>query len=143
MTDERRNQVEDVPDFDEDEAPLESPAPPRAPSQVYSLRIPVDKLELLRQLASEHNELPSALMRRWILERLETAAPDEPSQGGEALARDHLVDRVIDLEQQVARHQKELDQKAGQHQRELETVVEQVIGAISERFVLRPKETQE
>jgi hypothetical protein len=141
MTDELRDRVGDAPDFDEDESPLEPPAPPRAPSQVYSLRIPVDKLELLRQIAAEHNELPSALMRRWILERLETAAPDGPNQGGYSLAGD-LVDRVIDLEQQVARHQKELEQKASQHQKELETVVDQVIGVISERFEIRPKETQ-
>jgi hypothetical protein len=41
------------------------------PSQVYSVRLPVDRLEELRQLASREHVAPSALLRRWALERLD------------------------------------------------------------------------
>jgi hypothetical protein len=41
------------------------------PAQVYSLRIPVDRLEELRQLAASRDLAPSALMRRWVIERLD------------------------------------------------------------------------
>jgi hypothetical protein len=44
--------------------------PPRDPAQVYSLRIPVDQLDELRQLASDKGVTPSALMREWVLERI-------------------------------------------------------------------------
>lgn len=44
--------------------------PPRDPAQVYSLRIPVDQIEELRQLASDKGVTPSALMREWVLERI-------------------------------------------------------------------------
>jgi hypothetical protein len=44
--------------------------PPRDPAQVYSLRIPVDQIEELRQLASDRGVTPSALMREWVLERI-------------------------------------------------------------------------
>lgn len=43
----------------------------KEPAQVYSLRIPVDHLEDLRQLAAARNVAPTALMRRWILDRLD------------------------------------------------------------------------
>jgi hypothetical protein len=45
--------------------------PRRDPSQVYSIRIPVERLESLRQLAAERDVAPTALMRSWVLERLE------------------------------------------------------------------------
>ena len=44
--------------------------PPRDPAQVYSLRIPVDQIGELRQLASDRGVTPSALMREWVLERI-------------------------------------------------------------------------
>lgn len=44
--------------------------PPRDPAQVYSLRIPVDQLEELRELAAGKGVTPSALMRQWVLERM-------------------------------------------------------------------------
>lgn len=58
----------------------------RVASQVYSVRIPVDRLEDLRQLAVARNEAPTALMRRWVLERLdaETLGTD-PAAGSGAL----------------------------------------------------------
>jgi hypothetical protein len=45
-------------------------------SQVYSVRIPTSRLEELRKLANRLGEPPSALLRRWALERL-----DEELQG--------------------------------------------------------------
>jgi hypothetical protein len=44
--------------------------PPREPAQVYSLRIPVARVEELRQLAADKGVTPSALMREWVLERM-------------------------------------------------------------------------
>ncbi|WP_166354364.1 hypothetical protein [Phytoactinopolyspora limicola] len=41
------------------------------PSQVYSLRIPVHRLEELRAVAQKSHLAPSVLMRRWVLERLD------------------------------------------------------------------------
>lgn len=41
------------------------------PSQVYSVRLPVDRLEELRQLAAREHVAPSALLRRWAIERLD------------------------------------------------------------------------
>ena len=48
-----------------------SARPPRDPSQVYSVRIPVDRLEDLRRLAAERGAAPTGLMRQWVLERLD------------------------------------------------------------------------
>jgi len=36
-----------------------------APSQVYSIRLPVDRIEELRLLAAESDERPTSLIRRW------------------------------------------------------------------------------
>jgi len=55
------------------------PRPPREPAQVYSLRIPVDRLEQLRRLAAEKHLTPSALMRAWVLERLDAEDASQPA----------------------------------------------------------------
>ena len=48
----------------DDDVPLvRSRRPAREPAQVYSLRVPVEKLEELRRLAGERHLTPSALMR--------------------------------------------------------------------------------
>src|ERR1700722_954383 len=44
--------------------------PPRARAQVYSVRIPPDALAALRRLAEARGQLPSVLIRAWVLERL-------------------------------------------------------------------------
>jgi len=46
-----------------------------APSQVYSIRLPVDRIEELRLLAAESDERPTSLIRRWVLEHLDEASP--------------------------------------------------------------------
>ena len=72
--------VADEAEAHRDDAPrgrLRSKRPPRDPSQVYSIRIPVDRLEELRRHASERGAAPTALMRKWVLERLD----EERSRG--------------------------------------------------------------
>lgn len=44
---------------------------PVEPSQVYSLRIPVERLAELRRLADERGVAPTALLRQFVLERLD------------------------------------------------------------------------
>jgi len=41
------------------------------PSQVYAVRIPVSRLRRLRELAEEMGVAPSALIRQWVIERLD------------------------------------------------------------------------
>lgn len=55
-------------------AGYQRPSPPASPAQVYSVRIPVDQIEMLRRLASAKGERPSSLMRQWVLERLQEEA---------------------------------------------------------------------
>lgn len=47
------------------------PAPPKDPSQIYSVRIPVSRLEELRLLAESRGDQPTALMREFVLDRLD------------------------------------------------------------------------
>lgn len=50
-------------------------------SQVYSVRIPVDRLAQLRALADERGVAPTALLRQFVLERLDQeTAPVLPSE---------------------------------------------------------------
>jgi hypothetical protein len=41
------------------------------PSQVYSVRIPVSRLRKLRELAERSGTQPTALIREWVIERLD------------------------------------------------------------------------
>ena len=71
-----RAQNNDATEIEEDEsADIESPygrlAAPENPSQVYSVRIPTQRLEELRLVAARQRVAPSALMRKWVLERLD------------------------------------------------------------------------
>lgn len=63
--------VEARRDRGETGGPLHRVRPPRDPAQVYSLRMPVDRLEQLRRAAEDAGVSPSALMRTWVLERLD------------------------------------------------------------------------
>ena len=53
------------------------PLPPRAPAQVYSVRIPVDRLAELKALADRNDVPPSTMIRDWVLERLDSE--EDPS----------------------------------------------------------------
>ncbi|MGH3156235.1 MAG: hypothetical protein ACRDNF_06640 [Streptosporangiaceae bacterium] len=62
------------------------------PAQVYSLRIPAGQLDRLRRLAADRHMTSSALMRSWVLERLDAesrhdapAAEVNPSVTGTSL----------------------------------------------------------
>lgn len=46
----------------------------KEPSQVYSLRVPLDRLQELRERAEQQHVAPSVLMRRWVLDRLDEEA---------------------------------------------------------------------
>lgn len=52
----------------------------RDPSQVYAIRIPVQVLEDVRRLAAERGTQPSALMREWVLDRLNEEVGEQPSR---------------------------------------------------------------
>jgi hypothetical protein len=52
------------------------------------LRIPIDRLEELRRVAGQRGEAPSALLRRWALERLDSELGRDPlsvSAGGDVV----------------------------------------------------------
>jgi hypothetical protein len=56
---------------------------PSDPSQVYSIRIPVSRLQKIRRLANRYNMRPTAMLRQWILERLDSEEqPGGASRGG-------------------------------------------------------------
>lgn len=65
-------------------------------SQVYTVRMPADRLAELRQVAESSGEQPSTLMRRWVLERLDDERAHQPDL---ADVRRTLTDavRAIDL----------------------------------------------
>lgn len=48
-----------------------SKQPPTEASQVYSIRIPVSRLEDIRRLAAKYGVPPTSMLRSWILERLD------------------------------------------------------------------------
>ena len=45
--------------------------PPRDPAQVYSIRIPSDRIEQLRRVARDRGTRPSTLIRDWVLQKLD------------------------------------------------------------------------
>jgi hypothetical protein len=53
---------------------------PSDPSQVYSIRIPVSRLDKIRRLAAQYKMPPTSMLRRWILERLDL----EEHSGGDS-----------------------------------------------------------
>ena len=70
------------------------------PSQVYSLRLPVDRIEEVRQLAVSQSLAPTALLRRWILERLDVELERRQMMKTEpiyATTREELGDLVKEL----------------------------------------------
>ncbi len=68
--------------------------PSKNPTAVYSVRIPVDRIEELRQLAVARNVQPTALIRTWVLAQLDAAkSGDEDARRWETEVRatiDHL-----------------------------------------------------
>ncbi|MFI9380557.1 hypothetical protein [Kutzneria sp. NPDC052558] len=64
--------------------------PPRNPSAVYSVRIPVDRIEQLRRVAEERGMQPTALMRTWVLAQLD-AIDDEERERQQEWEREVLL----------------------------------------------------
>jgi hypothetical protein len=68
----------------------EVPAPPGRrgnrkasdPSQVYPVRIPVARINELREVAERLGVPPTALIRQWVIERLDEIGRDVPEQDG-------------------------------------------------------------
>lgn len=54
------------------------------PSQVYAVRIPVSQLRKLREAADSLNMQPSALIRQWVIERLDALDASSVSDLGES-----------------------------------------------------------
>ena len=62
--------------------------PATSPTAVYSVRIPVDRIEELRQLAAGRDVAPTALIRAWVLAQLDAArGPDDYAQRWEREVR--------------------------------------------------------
>jgi hypothetical protein len=71
--------------------------PRRDPSQVYTLRIPVDRLAKLRQVVHADGVEPSALMRQWVLDRLDAErAPRRGDRRRAAPRQARDVRRLLD-----------------------------------------------
>jgi hypothetical protein len=47
--------------------------PSKSPTAVYSIRIPVERIEELRELAASRGVQPTALIRAWVLAHLDAA----------------------------------------------------------------------
>lgn len=83
-------------DVDDDAvAPVRSRRQDGETSQVYSIRIPVTFSERIRVLAEARDETPSAMLRRWVLDRLEVEAAgrgaESPRSDLETLIEDALT----------------------------------------------------
>lgn len=61
------------------------------PSQVYAVRIPVSRLRELRRVADELGTPPSALIRQWVLERLDDMAAGEPGEAPDSDAGSMVI----------------------------------------------------
>jgi aryl-alcohol dehydrogenase-like predicted oxidoreductase len=70
--------------------------PAREPAQVYSVRMPVDRIEQLRQVAERMGVSPTTLMRAWVLERLDNETPAVIDLAGRLrrLIRDEVRDEI-------------------------------------------------
>lgn len=60
--------------------------------QVYTVRIPMDRIERLRELAAELGVPPSSLIRQWVLERLDAGGQ---GQGSSADLKARQVDVTV------------------------------------------------
>lgn len=81
------------PDADAEVNWVQHQRPSKNPAAVYSVRIPVDRIEELRGLAAERGVAPTALIRTWVLAQLDAARGDEAARNWENDVRatiDHL-----------------------------------------------------
>ncbi|MGH7882432.1 MAG: hypothetical protein ACREN8_05940 [Candidatus Dormibacteraceae bacterium] len=59
------------------DGPYHRPRPAKDPSEVYSVRMPISRLEQLRQIAEQERTNPSTLIRKWVLDRLDQKGQDQ------------------------------------------------------------------
>jgi hypothetical protein len=86
---------------------------PKEASKVYSLRVPEKLLDQLRQLAEAEGVEPSALMRLWVIERIEEerdrrdgrSVPVPDIRGKLRQARE-LLDEVRRAEERMLREER-------------------------------------
>ncbi|MGH9068516.1 MAG: hypothetical protein ACRD0J_13670 [Acidimicrobiales bacterium] len=64
--------------------------PPKAPAQVYTVRIPVDRLDELRRVAVDRGVPPSVLLRSWAIEHLDAERAGSPA-GTRMVSESELV----------------------------------------------------
>lgn len=95
---------------------------------MYSLRIPVERLEQLRRLAEERGEAPTGILRRWVLERLDQelacATATQPTAGFEQIFDPTAVHELERLVESVPPSRQHLvrEQLKGLHHQLLVTV---------------------
>lgn len=88
----------EINEDEEESRQYRRPPPPSQASQVYSVRIPVERLEQLRAFAVKLGLRPTTLMRKWVLERLDeetgARATFENPQLGQITV---VIDRATDV----------------------------------------------
>lgn len=70
----KEGEAAEINEDEEESRQYRRPRPPSQASQVYSVRIPVERLEQLRAFAAKLGLRPTTLMRQWVLERLDEEA---------------------------------------------------------------------
>ena len=61
----------------------------RTRSQVYSIRVPVERLEQLRQLAKDRGVAPTAMLRDWVLRQLDIETTEVPGDAAADARAEH------------------------------------------------------
>ena len=77
--------------------------PTKDPSQIYSLRIPLSRLEAVRELADENHTTPAALLRCWVLERLDEETRQAPAPDLSRAQRDEVLALARKIEAAVSK----------------------------------------
>ena len=103
MSEREREMIAAIADIEEDETdePVVEIAPPDQPSQVYSIRMPIARVEQLRKAASTKGVAPTQLMRQWVIERLDS---DRPQGTPTSLIMQVKVGRATDITESVKRY---------------------------------------
>ncbi len=84
------------------------------PSQVYSVRVPVGRLEQLRRMAAEQEIAPSALMRQWVLERLAVELEDAAvarARVRPTVTDEHGPHRPVSVAEREGQHRVTVDER--------------------------------
>ncbi len=102
---------------EEREAVYRRPQRPRDPAQVYSVRVPADRLEQLREIAQRDGVSTSALVRRLVIDGIERRLGDRNEI-------DALAERVVLLEASMTEFKKDYETRS-------DDVVEMLRGAVS------------